>query len=90
MDAWLEVIESANTNVGWEVCGECRRAYRRGEHRMVWAQHEATDEEELLEQCPYENCEASPRFDGIDWVWLARAHPDSLPHVPERGVVYEW
>ncbi len=90
MDTWLERIEMAHTQASWEVCGDCRRAYQRGECHRVWALNEETGEEELLELCPYESCEASPRFDGIDWRWLAHAHPDSLPYLPERGVVYQW
>ncbi len=90
MDPYLELAQMPHPCIEWEVCGECHRAYRRGEHRAVWVLHEETGEEEMLELCPYEGCEASPRFDGIDWRWLARAHPDSLPHIPERDVVYEW
>ncbi len=74
----------------WEVCGDCHRAYRRGEHRASWMLHEDTGGEELVELCPYPDCAASPRFDGVDWASLAHAHPHSLPHVPERGVRYEW
>ena len=75
---------------GWEVCGDCRRAYRRGEHRPAWVLHEDTGEEELAELCPYPDCQASPRFDGVEWGQLALSYPDSLPHAPERGVVYAW
>lgn len=90
MDTWLEQVGLEQVGGSWEVCGDCRRAYQRGECHRVWALCEETGEEELLQLCPYEGCEASPRFDGIDWSWLAHAHPDSLPYVPERGVVYQW
>ncbi len=90
MDTWLEQVGLEEGRASWEVCGDCRRAYLRGEHRAFWALCEETGEEELLELCPYESCEASPRFDGIDWRWLAHAHPDSLPYLPERGVAYQW
>ena len=46
---------------GWEVCGDCRRAYRRGEHRAVWVLVEDTGEDELVELCPYPDCEGAPR-----------------------------
>jgi len=74
----------------WEVCGDCRRAYRRGEYRSEWILHEDTGEEELMEVCPYRDCEASPKFDGVEWGQLALAYPDGLPHVPEVGVAYAW
>ena len=74
----------------WEVCGDCRRAYRHGEHRAVWVLHEDDGTEELAELCPYPDCRATIRHDGIDWASLAQAHPDSLPHLPTRGVVYAW
>ncbi len=85
------MIEMEQRNLGWEVCGDCRRAYQRGECHRVWALNEETGEEEVLELCPYHpECEASPRFDGIDWASLLFFHPDTLPHVPERGVAYDW
>jgi hypothetical protein len=90
MDAYFETAQIARPLVEWEVCGDCRRAYRRGECRRVWVPVEDTGEEELVELCPYEDCEASPRCDGVDWRGLAHAHPDSLPHLPERGIVYPW
>ncbi len=76
--------------VEWQVCGDCRRAYRRGEHRAMWVLHEDDGTEELVELCPYGDCDAQPRFEAIDWVSLARCHPDSLPHLPQGGVVYAW
>ena len=75
----------------WEVCGDCRRAYRGGEHHAAWVLHEEDREEELVELCPYHpDCEAQPRFDGIEWADLVRANPDSLPSTPERGIAYVW
>jgi hypothetical protein len=85
-----DVIGVGRTNAGWEVCGDRPRAYRRGEHRALWVLHEDDGTEELHELCPYPDCEASPCHDGADWAHLARAHPDSLPYIPERGVAYRW
>jgi hypothetical protein len=90
MDTWLEIHDFPRPPVEWEVCGDCRRAYRRGECRRAWVLVEDTGEEELVELCPYPDCEASARHDAVDWAHLARAHPDSLPHLPERGVAYTW
>ncbi len=85
MDAWLEIRGITHVPVEWDVCGDCHRAYRRGEHRAMWVLHEDDSEEELMELCPYPDCCATTRHDGIDWASLAQAHPDSLPHVPENG-----
>lgn len=90
METWFQELGVDLLCDEWTVCGDCRRAYRHGEHRAVWVHHEENGEDELVELCPYPDCEASPRFDGIDWMYLARAHPDSLPHVPEPGVRYTW
>ncbi|MDP9381629.1 MAG: hypothetical protein M3Q29_16065 [Chloroflexota bacterium] len=76
--------------VEWQVCGDCRRAYRRGEHRAVWLTHEDDGTEELVELCPYPDCWATIRHDAIDWASLAQAHPDSLPHLPQRDATYAW
>lgn len=76
--------------VEWQVCGDCRSAYRRGEHRVVWVLHEDDGTEELVELCPYPDCRATIRHDGIDWASLAQANPDSLPHLPQRDVTYAW
>ena len=89
MDTDVERL-SPYTPDAWEVCGDCGRAYRRGEHRPAWVLHEDTGEEELAELCPYPDRQASPRFDGVEWGQLTTAHPDSLPHTPERGVAYAW
>ncbi len=56
----------------------------------MWVLHEDDGTEELVELCPYGDCDAQPRFEAIEWVSLARCHPDSLPYIPERGVVYRW
>ncbi len=90
METWMGE-PSVDLQIGaWQVCGDCRRAYRRGEHRAVWVVHEDDGEEELVELCPYGDCEAQPRFDGVDWASLAHAHPDCLPHVPQRDTLYSW
>lgn len=52
--------------------------------------HEDDGIKELVGLCPYPDCEARPRFDAVEWARLARYHPDSLPHLPQRGVVYAW
>ena len=80
----------AGSVIEWEVCGDCRRAYRRGEHRAVWVTHEDDDTEELVHLCPYPDCRATIRHEGIDWTSLTQAHPDSLPHLPQRDVTYAW
>ncbi len=88
MDSLTPIL--TGPTVEWEVCGDCRRVYRRGEHRATWVLHEDDGTEELVELCLYPDCRATPRHDGIDWASLAQAHPDSLPHVPRRGVAYTW
>ncbi|MDP9381777.1 MAG: hypothetical protein M3Q29_16855 [Chloroflexota bacterium] len=90
MDTWPEIRGITHARVEWDVCGDCRRAYRRGEHRAMWVLHEDDGTEELVELCPYAGCWATIRHDGIDWASLAQAHPDSLSHLPERGVTYAW
>ncbi len=82
------MIGLERTNAGWDACGDRRRAYRRGEHRALWVLREDTGEEEPVELCLYGDCDASPNHDGIEWASLARYHPDSLQHTPERGVAY--
>ncbi len=90
METWM-LEPGIDLQIGaWQVCGDCRRAYRRGEHRAVWVLHEDDGEEELVELCPYRDCQAQPRFEAIEWASLARCHPDSLPHLPQRGVKYAW
>ncbi len=90
METWM-AEPTVDLQIGtWQVCGDCRRAYRRGEHRAVWVFHEDAAEEELVELCPYRDCEAQPRFDRVDWVALAHAHPDCLPHLPQRDTQYSW
>ncbi len=81
---------TARRTIEWQVCGDCRRAYRRGGHRAVWVTHEDDGTEELVELCPYPDCRATIRHDAIDWASLTLAHPDSLPHLPQRDVTYAW
>lgn len=90
MEPWLDAMSVEFAAGAWQVCGDCHRAYCRGEHRAVWVIHEDDGIEELVELCPYPDCLAQPRFEGIEWASLARCHPDSLPHVPQRDVVYAW
>ncbi len=90
MEVWLNEIPVDRAAGAWQVCGDCRRACRCGEHRAVWVLHEDDGTEELVELCPYADCWATIRHDAIDWASLAQAHPDSLPHLPLRGVVYAW
>ncbi len=61
MDTWLEIHGITHPTVKWDVCGDCRRAYRRGEHRALWVTHEDDGTEELVELCPYSDCEGAPR-----------------------------
>jgi hypothetical protein len=65
---WVDPLTSSRAGfvIEWAVCGDCRRAYRRGEHRAVWVTHEDDDTEELVELCPYPDCRATIRHDGID------------------------
>ncbi len=90
MEVWLHETQVELTRGAWQVCGDCRRAYRRGEHRAVWVMHEDDGTEELVDLCPYADCCAQPRFEAIEWASLARCHPDSLPHLPQRDVTYAW
>ncbi|MDP9381929.1 MAG: hypothetical protein M3Q29_17635 [Chloroflexota bacterium] len=90
MDTYPEMVQIPHRPIEWDVCGDCHRAYRRGEHRAMWVLHDDDGTEELVELCPYPGCWATTRHDGIDWLSLAQAHPDSLPHLPERGVAYTW
>ena len=52
MDTWAAIPGVAPPRVEWVVCGDCRRAYRRGEHRAVWVAREEGGGEELVELCP--------------------------------------
>ncbi len=90
MEVCKEELATALAVGRWEVCGDCHRACRRGEHRAMWVLHEDTGEEELVELCPYGDCDAQPRFEAIEWASLARCHPDSLPQLPQRDVLYSW
>ncbi len=90
MEIWLHEIPVDLDAGWWQVCSDCRKAYRRGEHRAVWVTHEDDGTEELVELCPYPDCCAQPHFEAIEWASLARCHPDSLPRLPERGTVYTW
>ncbi len=56
----------------------------------MWVTHEDDGTEELAKLCPYAECWATTKYDGIDWSSLAQAHPDSLPHLPQRDVTYSW
>lgn len=63
-------------------CMHCERTYPYGEYRTV-----IMDMEEMLQMCPYEDCEGDAVMDAKEWDWVKEMHPD-YPEVPEKGVVY--
>lgn len=64
-------------------CMICERTYPYGEYRTM----SLDMGEELLQMCPYEDCDGDAVINAHDWDWVLEKHPE-YPETPERGVVY--
>jgi hypothetical protein len=63
-------------------CMTCERVYRHGQQKQIM------DEElEVMEMCPYENCDGDTVIGGKEWTWVLSCRPD-YPEVPVVGKEY--
>ncbi len=64
-------------------CIHCERTYLNGKFRKTKDEHSG----EILQMCPYEDCDGDTVLDAWDWTQILESHP-KYPKVPEEGKVY--
>lgn len=62
-------------------CLHCERTYPHGEYRSIFL------DGDILQMCPYENCDGDVVMDSKEWSSIREHHPD-YPETPQRGTVY--
>jgi len=64
-------------------CMNCERTYPHGKYRTSY------DDvlEEMLQMCPYEDCDSDAVLNSKEWEWVRGHHPE-YPEAPKVGVVY--
>lgn len=64
-------------------CMQCERTYPHGEYRTAFDD----SGDDLLQMCPYEDCESDVVLNSKEWSWVRDYHPE-YPEKPEPKVLY--
>ncbi len=64
-------------------CMQCEKTYPHGKFRTAFD----SMGEELMQMCPYEDCDSDAVLNSKEWSWVIGYHPE-YPEKPEEGVIY--
>lgn len=63
-------------------CLHCERTYSDEKPRYL-----SLGDGDILEMCPYEDCDGDTVLDAKAWEWVRECRPE-YPEIPEKGKVY--